>query len=382
MKKLLSITLVMVLILSILTACGGGSSSGSASTRTENSGTRSGSDGTQNSASRDTTTADSSDGGETSDRGSSSDDFGLDDIDWDEYDKAMSEASEYLKSLGLEEDEYGFTQYGVWNADLLPDCVPPEPSGGVLSIDRTEFKDKNHEDLMGGITGTFNVGNIEFPDKYFVYHMVMFECTQAQLDEFTSGMITNGFDVFDGPYKDSNDRSIYEWLGNDYYAYMSASPSWDESEDRINCTFEITPLSDISRPKSFNGTPLPDFGLETYYYDTGGYGWNESGGDWEEVSDFWDIYADKGKLPEQWTIDYHYSMVKAEQVNAYVQSLVSKGWSIEYENESHDDYNDSDQYYVSFEKDGAVMRVQYSSGGTDGMSYVEVYFGSSYDVFG
>ena len=343
MRKIIILALALIMVLSFV-ACG--------DTAVDDKNDKS--DSSKNEKNEESGNKDS----DNSDEGNNGD---LDDIDWDEFDDAVSQLNDYLKSLGLSEDEYGFTQYGVWNSDLLPDCVPSEPTGGVLEIDRTEYKDKNHEELLD----MFDVGNIYFPDKNYERHMVMFTCTQAQLDEFVAGMTANGFE-YGKPYEEWG-RTSYEWLGNGYYAFLRASESYDD-EDKIFATFNITPTLGNPHPKSFNGIALPDFGLVMSYNEVCGYGFNEDDGNWEDVYDFWNVYQDKGDLPDDWYVSYDYDFVKIDEAKTYVQKLIGSGWILVYDGEKYYDYYEKDKYYAQLEKDGIIAAIDTSYEGENVMS--------------
>ena len=279
-------------------------------------------------------------------------------------DEALSQLSSHLASLGLQEDAYGFTQYGEWNSELLPECVPAEPEGGVLEVDRTEYKDVNH----GALMDWYFVGNIEFPDKNYERHLVMFTSTQAQLDEFVANMASNGF-AFGDPYEEHNQIN-YEWLGNGYYAHLGARDVGD-GEDEISVTFVITPELGNEHPKTFNGTPLPTFGIVPMRYGNEGSGWNPN--EDAEAYDFWDVYADEGTLPELWNIWFDYLMVSTLEAEEYVQVLVNEGWELLYDGTSFSESYDVDTYYAQLRKDGIFAAADTSY---DGSHLFVVRFGT------
>ena len=338
MKKLIAITIAMILVFALLASCtgkkdiisGGGENSGAQS----GSGASSGSGSSQSAGSADAS---------------------LDDIDWDEFDGAISQMNEYLQSLGLEEGEYGFTQYGVWNTDLLPSCLPPEPASGISEIDRTEYKDKHHEDLMANLGTGYTVGSIEFPDKNYERHMVMFTCAKQVIVDYVDAMKAAGFEfeIMNQEYS----GVTYEWLGQGYYVCLTARGDWDDDDDDFWTYIEATPTLGNPHPRSFNGTPLPDFGLVMYYYEFGGYGANTDGGDWDDTYDFWDIYNDRGDLPDEWSMDYEYGFVTIDQAKAYVQKLASSGWTVTYDHDG-EDWSGKDVYTAQLEKGNLFAAVE------------------------
>jgi hypothetical protein len=336
MKKVVLLALALILALS-LAACDGNSG---------NSGGNTAPSGNTRSGDTNTTSPSSRDG---------------------DIDEAISRLNEYLKSLGLEEDEYGFTQYGVWNSDLLPDCVPAAPSG-VIDVDRTEYKDKKHEDMMAGLGAGYGVGNLSFPDKNYEEHMVMFTCTPAALAEFLDGIDANGFKG--GLYEvDPNNKSRYEWVGNGYYAHMISYEDWDD-KNIISVELVLTPTLNPF-PKSFQGTPLPDFGLIMSYEEFGGYGWEND----DSVDNFWDKYNDKGDLPEYWNIWYEYDFVTMDEAKAYVQKMTSNGWEIAYESEE-EGWSGEIEYNAQLKKGDirAAVGAPY-----DGRNNMAVRFGTDFE---
>ena len=297
-------------------------------------------------------------GGDDTQTGSPETDSGGDDPD-----NSLSQLEEYLKSLGVEEDEYGFSQYGVWNYDLLPDVLPKEPSVGIVEIDRTEYKGRKHEDMMVNLGGSYSVGNIEFPDKNYERHMVLFTCTKEAILEFAAAMKTAGFDF--GDMSEEYGQVVFEWLGNGYYVCLDAKGEWEDDGDEFWTSIEATPDLGNPRPASFNGIPLPDFGLVMYYKEFSGYGGYGSEYDWEDVSDFWDVYNDRGDLPDNWSISFEYNLVTIGEAKGYADKLKSAGWSVEYENEGKDDWSDKDTYYAQLTKDGLFAAVEAYNGSGD-----------------
>jgi len=277
-------------------------------------------------------------------------------------DSAISQLSTYLISLGLLEDEYGFTQYGVWNSDLLPECVPTEPEDGVV-VDRTEYKDTTHNALMD----MYTVGNITFPDKNYERHLLVFTSTEAQLDTFIGGMVDNGFE-FGNPYQEHN-QTNYEWLGNGYYAHLGVRENG--ADDKLSVTLQITPTLGNEHPLTFNGTPLPTFGIVPERYGNEGNGWNSS--EDAEAYDYWDVYADEGTLPELWNIWFNYHMVSTLQAEEYVQLLVHEGWELLFDGTSFSSSYDIDTFFAQLRKDGVYVAVDTS---LDGCHLLAVRFGT------
>ena len=301
-------------------------------------------------------------GGDDTQTGSPVTDGGDDDLD-----DALSELEEYLKSLGVEEDEYGFTQYGVWNYDLLPDVLPKEPSAGIVEIDRTEYKGNRHEDLMVNLGGSYSVGNIEFPDKNYERHMVLFTCTKDAILEFVAAMKSSGFTF--GEMSEEYGQVIFEWLGNGYYVCLDAKGDWEDDGGEFWTSIEATPNLGNPHPASFSGIPLPDFGLVINYNEFSGYGSYGSEDDWEDIYDFWDVYNDRGDLPDNWSISYEYYLVYLSEAKAYVQKLASLGWAIEYENEGYDEWSEYDTYYSQLTKGDLFAAVEaYEGSGSNHMT--------------
>jgi hypothetical protein len=335
MKKLLALTLSLMLALS-LAACGGGSS---------NSGNSGGTSNPPSSA-------------------PSGDSSSIKQSDIDELDKAVSEANEYLKSLGLEEDAYGFTQHGVWNTDLLPKCLPGQPANGVIEIDRTEFKDKNHEEMtVDKLGGEYHVGSISFTDKKYDRHMVLLTCTKEAILEFADAMEAAGFE-YGKMVIDSYEVNI-EWLGNGYYVNLNARGDWEEDGDEFWTSISATSTLGHPHPKSFQGAPLPTAGLVTDYIEFAGHGWDEAKGD--DVYDFWDVYNDKGQLPDDWDVWYNYAFVTMDQAKDYVKTMQSAGWEIIYDGEDTD-WNGDAVYSAQLKKGDIYAAVDAPYDGHDNMA--------------
>ena|GEM_PF-2463520 len=343
MKRFISILLVIILSASILASCGKADDN-----------TSSGNDSK-------TTTKESG-------NADSGDEAWDEDIDWDEVDDAINELDDYLKSLGWTDSDYGASVYGVWDSSVLPACVPTEPTGGV-KVDRTEYKQLHHETF----SENYHVGKINFADKAYERWMVMFACTETQLEEFVNGLGINGFESI---YYDNDWSSDeYDFWGSGYYAYMTVNDSWDEnSEYPKNVTFEITYDNYNKHPKTFQGTKLPDFGIVCEpYNELTGIGWNETDGEWEDVGEFWDAHKDSGTLPSDWSVWFNYFGVTLQQGKDYVQQLVSEGWTIAYEQEDKD-WEGRDVYYAQLNKDGITAAVDTPY---DGQKNMAVRFGTT-----
>ncbi len=293
----------------------------------------------------------------------------IDQKDLDDLDEALSDTMKYLKSLGLEEDEFGFTEYGVWNTDLLPDCLPDEPSNGVIEIDRTEFKDKNHEEMMvDRAGGEYHVGNISFPDKKYDRHMVLLTCTKDAILEFADAMKAAGFEY--GEIIPDSYETVIEWLGNGYYVHLSASGDWDNDSDNFWTSISATSTLGNPHPKTFNGTPLPTVGIVPEYTEFAGYAYDEATG--ESKNEFWDVYNDKGDFVGDWNVWYEYTFVTTDQARDYVHSLVAAGWTMGYDGNEPNSYSD-DVYYAQLSKDGVYAAVDACY---DGYNNLAVRFGS------
>jgi hypothetical protein len=293
----------------------------------------------------------------------------IDQKNLDDLDNALSEASEYLKSLGLEEDEFGFTQYGVWNTDLLPECLPGEPATGIVEIDRTEFKDRNHEEMMvDRAGGEYHVGNISFPDKEYDRHMVLFTCTKDAILEFADSMKAAGFE-YGEIIADSYDTNI-EWLGNGYYVHLNARGDWEDDGDDFWTSVSATSTLGNPRPKSFSGAPLPTVGIVSQYTEFTGHGWDEAVDD--SIYDFWDVYNDKGELPDDWDVWYEYDFVTMDQAKDYVKTLTAAGWEIVYDGEDTNS-NGDDVYYAQLKKGDIFAAVDAPY---DGHNNMAVRFGT------
>ncbi|MDR2953094.1 MAG: hypothetical protein LBU82_07610 [Treponema sp.] len=284
--------------------------------------------------------------------------------DLDQLDEALSAAKEYYKSLGLEEDQFGYTQYGVWNADLLPKCLPGKPSRGIIDMDRTEFKDKKHEEMMvARANGEYHAGNILFPDKKYDRHAVLLNCTKEAIQEFADSMKAAGFGF--GKLRIDTYEVNSEWLGNGYYVHLNARGQWEGGKDDFWTVITATSTLGNPHPKSFQGTPLPTAGLVTRYEKMAGNGWDEAKND--SVSDFWDVYNDKGKLPPtNWDVWYEYDFVTLDQAKAYVKTMESAGWKKVYENEDKN-WNDEDSYSVQLKKGDIYAAVDAPYDGHDNM---------------
>ncbi len=277
----------------------------------------------------------------------------IDQKDLDDLDDALSQANEYLQSLGLEEDEFGFTQYGVWNTDLLPDCLPGEPTVGVVEIDRTEFKDKYHEEMMvDRAGGEYHVGNISFPDKNYDRHMVLLTCTKDAILEFADAMTAAGFEYGDID-ADSYETEI-EWLGHGYYVRLHASGDWEDDSDEFWTSIDATSTLGNPHPKSFNGTPLPTVGIVTEYREFTGNSWDEASDDY--VYDFWDVYGDSGELPGEWDVWYDYAFVTMDEARDYVQTMVGAGWTVVNDGDTTD-YDGNPMYSAQLTKGDAYAAV-------------------------
>ena len=220
---------------------------------------------------------------------------------------------------------------------------------------------------MADLGAGYGVGNLSFPDKNYEEHMVIFTCTPDALNEFLSGIETGGFSG--GLYEiDPNNKSRYEWVGNGYYAHMISYADWDD-ENVINVEFTITPTKN-PLPKSFQGTKLPDFGMVMYYEEFGGVGWEND----ESEDDFWDIYNDKGDLPaEHWYVWFSYDFVTPDDAKGYVQSLVSQGWELIYDDETTTWDGESPYYYAQLKKGEIFAAVDAPY---DGRNNIAVRFGT------
>jgi len=305
MKKLVTIALAMVLALSLLTACGGNSNSNN----TPSSGNTSGS-------STSTTSASSTPSG------------GLTDKEIQDANDAMDQLEAWAKAQGWDDNQYGNWIYGVWDSDVLPGCVPKEIEG--VKADQTTYKEKRHDTY----NGDYHVGSMGFPDQKYEVWGVSFYCDDDQLDAFIGAIEAGGF--FGGQTEVSEYAPTWEWIGNGYYAhlYVNAQISGEEGYNKL-ASFYITETRQTPRPSSFQGLKLPDVGEYLSYTPDGiGFGWDTASDN--SVENFWDPYADKGTLPDQWYVWYNFFGVTVDQAKAYAQQLVSQGWTVEYEN--NDDY--------------------------------------------
>jgi hypothetical protein len=295
MKRIISIAPVLILALCLLTACGvsGG--------------------------------APAQGGG----NGGSGGDSGLTQREIDDADAALDQLEEWAKAQGWSENSYGNWIAGVWDSEVLPDCVPNEIPG--VKVDQTTYKEKRHDTL----SGSYGVGSLYFADSQYEAWGLMFYCTDDQLTAFTDGMQNAGFY---GGMTDDYPYPEYEWLGNGYYAHMRVNADILGEEEYDNLAmFDIAPADTNPRPVAFQGMKLPDFGAVKYDCREGvGYGYDGE----EEKENFYDVFADKGELPsEGWNFWLDYFGATPEQAKSYAQYMSSQGWTIEYENEEDGRYS-------------------------------------------
>ena len=250
---------------------------------------------------------------------------------------------------GWDSNPYTHWIDGKWDSSVLPDCVPNEIPG--VKADQTTYKDKSQDTL----SGNYYIGSVYFADKGYEMWGLSFHCTDDQLDAFLAEMDNNGFY---GGQTDDYPYPTYEWFGNGYYAQMHVNTAAMGQEDFNNLAmFDITPADGIKCPTAFSGTKLPDIGMPIYDYGEGiGFGYTAEFE--EEVECFWDIYTDKGSLPEYWSFWVDYFGATESQVKDYVQTMVSQGWEITNEDTSNGNY------VCSLQKDDIVAGVEvYSEGG-------------------
>jgi hypothetical protein len=282
----------------------------------------------------------------------------------EEIDDALEQLEKWALAQGWTESDYGNSIYGVWDSDVLPDCVPKEIPG--VKTDETTYKEKHHEKSYNN---EHELGRINFESKDYEEWGVDFNATKAQFDTFISELEKNGF--YGGQTSDSQYNIEYSFLGNGYYAYIYLIEV-DDGEFDYWVYFSMVKDDINPYPKSFNGTKLPTVGvvswIEGEYF---GYGWDDALD--EEVEGFWDPYKDTGKLPNGgWSLWYEYYVVSEAQVKEYVKSMESQGWTIEYEDQYYEDYG----YTYHMKKGDMVASVDYELNGKYSMS---VGFGSSSD---
>ena len=222
--------------------------------------------------------------------------------------------------------DYYFWIDKVWDSAVLPSCVPKEIPG--VLVGNTTYKTKAHQTMNNIRT----VGNMSFASDNYERWGLNFDCKEAQAQAFLKGLEENGF--FGGKTKTTgNNQSIYEYIGNGYYAYVVVSPNFMGSEKDAGydtgVAFYLTPAI-YQFPKSLNGWPLPQVGVVLGSLE-----------DWvilywendKEQSVKWDFQADKGKIPaKNWVAWFDYFGVSNEQAAAYAKTLEANGWKIVYQN--------------------------------------------------
>ena len=332
MKRLLTITLAIMLILSIA-ACNPKDKVQDA-LRDELSGNNSGNSGN------------SGNGGNSGNSGNS----GNGNISDDELQDAMDQLEKWALAQGWDENRYGNWIYGKWDSEVLPSCVPKEIDG--VKVDQTSYKEKRHDTY----SGSYGIGDVSFSDGAYEEWGVSFYCTDAQLDEFIAAMEANGF--YGGQIYDSEYAPEWAWLGNGYYAHMHVNPQSMGEDGYDNfASFSITQDNHNPYPVAFMGTKLPKIGVVMYDYTEGaGMGWD--GEDYELVEPIWDVFADKGQLYDNgWNLWLDYFGVKPEQAAACVQDLVAQGWTLTYEDTTYD----GEGFVYHLEKGDMVAGVEQSA---------------------
>ena len=287
---------------------------------------------------------------------------GLTQKEIEEAEQAMETLEAWARAQGWDENPYGNWIYAVWDSEVLPACVPKEIEG--VQVDQTTYKEKRHDTY----TESYGIGNLNYADKSYEQWGVSFYCTTGQLDEFVAAMEANGF--YGGQTSESEYRPTWEWLGNGYYAYLSVNPQiTGEGDYTCLAWFDITQDDNNPYPVAFMGTKLPQMGAVVYNYKVDGAGYAWVGEDYDMVEGFWDVFADKGELPEDWGMWLDYFGVNIEDAKACAQNMAAQGWTITHEST----WYDGEGYVCYLEKGEIVGGV---AQGADGPFTFSVGFGS------
>lgn len=246
-------------------------------------------------------------------------------------------------------DEFGFTLpegwqtgnnyydyiYGVWDTAVLPSWFPAQPAD--IEVEEMQYKSKTQQT----ITGTTDVGYVDFDETPFVQIGLAFFCSQATFEEYcvsleAAGMV-GGLES-DYPYM------TYYYYGNGYtlVTYFNTNDNKDGAYEG-NAYTKFAPV-EYKNPKTFRGTALPQFGITcidclshyTYFNDN------------VDAVDY-DLSKDDGVLDgEYWAAWFRYAGCTDDDLRSYAAGLESSGWKKLYDGVDEGGYG----YYVFLEKDG------------------------------
>lgn len=311
MKKILALTLALLLVLS-LAACGG---KGEPDSQPSNSNTPS---------------------GNTPSSGLSQDELDETNEAWDKL-MAMS----YSADWNWDKDgDYGYIN-GTWDTEVMYDPVPAPPA----DIDVVEMQYNGKKSAQFG-EGGGSVGRLYIDSNEYEQIWVNFNCSVAQRDELIKSFTDAGW-LMREDLSESSEDNWHFCYGGEYYAFLRADDFLADEGYEIGGYLNVLPAY-YEMPKSVAGVPLPQAGVMM-------------GEDWIDGydKDFNMIESDEGipldtpadKMPALWMfVSEEYDGVSVADIQAYRDQLAADGWEISYEYTNGPDDYDPLGYNVTLRK--------------------------------
>lgn len=150
------------------------------------------------------------------------------------------------------------TQYyssidNVWDASVLPECLPGPPEG--VKVEETMYKSTQQKSM-----GNKRVGDISFENDNYEKYAVNFVCTNAQFDAYVNSLKNAGF----LGYKENDSPITYTFAGNGYYIFFEFR-NFVPRNDGYDGTAQLVMTPDVyEKPATFCGFPLPQVGMLNY----------------------------------------------------------------------------------------------------------------------
>ncbi|MBP5366599.1 MAG: carboxypeptidase regulatory-like domain-containing protein [Bacteroidales bacterium] len=257
----------------------------------------------------------------------------------------------------------------AWDKSILPECFPDEPENVIkeTGYEANYYSSTWYKCMTTPVSEheIFSFGKIYFPDDYYYYYATTFAGPIDVRDNILKQLENKGFFLqkdkdFDTILADIESKTYYKDVydhaySKDYYFALRSHYNWASDNGVWSYDLLCVPKQ-ITLPKSFEGIPIPQFGMPE---DVWGYTQYSKDADGKPN----ELLEEDGNINEKpqalWYFrDETIHLVSQQEFDSYLKELEDSGFKQSRKNEGHSDYDASD--YIDYELDNGNIYLQVS----------------------